>query len=259
MSDDDFERQFGRPWRPKSAGPKDKRRIDSYDPARYASPRPRLSQETIDQILLISDAWVLNPSERVQLRTELADLMDWFQILKTTQERPAAWEYRDRMKSVRKSMDDALKALGIEADPGVLIQQGVMSRHLNPGILALLQMAAGHEKPSERLAVDAARFAQLVTGAATGIAFLAELATRARAQLSGTSKEADFARIFMASNLAEIYQRISDTAPTATKGGPWFRFLKFVLELAGEHPNNLTDDALKHVWAEARSGRAISP
>ena len=92
-----------------------------------------------------------------------------------------------------------------------------------------------------------AEIATHIACAATGAASLAAWSAAAQPVLKG-SRDADFARIFTVQALAGTFREVFDTEPTSTRGGAWFRFLRAVLEVAGEHANTLTDDALKNAW-----------
>ena len=229
--------EFSRRWRP--AERKGKRRIDSYDPAAFGIRPPEINDVIVDRIVEATEPdFEVRPRERAALRERLTEILMNFDTLRISQERPSPSEYSERLKAVETAARKLLSTLGVAAEPGPLVERDVLAIELNPNISGALASVAGKD-------------VSVISSCATAVACLAAWSAAAQPGLKA-SREVDFARIFAIQELANTFREVFEMEPTSTRDGAFLRFLRAVLETAGEQSTTLTDDALKNAWDLAR-------
>ena len=247
-------RRNPRPWRPKAGTPNGKRRIDSHDPSSLLLPPPKVTVGDVVRVQeALPDLFELKDKEQERLRLDLTDLITIFQTMRISQGRPAPSEIRERMKSIKTHADNLLAALGFDpADAGSIYDRSAYSHEMNPTITAIIVSAAASDSHN-RLARASAQ--DLILSCCTATAGLIVFSERAQRMLKSEkpNKNEDTARLFLISGLAVTYHQIFQETPTTAAGGPWFRFLRSVLTLAGEPLGTLSDDALKHAWLTVKA------
>jgi hypothetical protein len=208
------------------------------------------------------------------LRQALIESIDLYYVLRNVQQKPAAWEVVERLRVVRDASQSLWDALGIEKSPDDILNKiGIFSGDVIesvrvPLIDAIDDWGKEHE-PEYRRQFEVPQNLQIAgphniyaaerlrdaVGAIGVLLLCAETAIEKRSKeirKGGPRRTMDYARVGFVATLALTYENAFGRLPTDTLGGPWFRFLGEVLQLAGVAQGQRTDDALRKLWRNVK-------
>ena len=241
MAPDDADEQ-AQCWKPKPAqGNKNpKRKAGRLNPwANIGEYRTATLAELDDCLSDLGPGFELSAGDKQQLLKLINDVvLNVGDIARRMREAPPPSEIRELMRTTERIAKQLLNTLGIERSPDKVFEQGALSRELNPWICQHLAAAANPHRPDRAL----------IANAATAVATIATLAAHAGLQADQVNLKTDVSlEELISTTMAHLYRHAFRGEPARTEGGPWLKFLRWGLKLAGSPRASAQDEQLRRL------------
>ncbi len=240
-------------WKPKPAqGNKNpKRKASRLNPWANLGEYRTATLAQLDECLSeLGPDFELITSDKERLLKQINDVvLNVADYARRIREVPPPSEIRELMRAVEGVAKQLLNTLGIERSPDKIYEQGALSQELNPWICQHLAAAANPHRPDR----------VLIANAATAVAALATLAAQAGRQADPTNLKTDLSLdTWISTTMALLYRGAFRREPARTEGGPWLKFLRWGLKLAGSPRTSAQDEQLRRLpVVEPRSSKGV--
>lgn len=229
-------------WKPKPTqrNKEPKRKAKRYDPwANLGEYRTATMAELEDCLSDLGRGFELSAGDKQQLLKLINDgVLNVGDIARRTREVPPPSEIAELMHAVESAAKKLLGTLGIERPPEKVFEHGALSQELNPWICQHLAAAANSHQPDRAL----------IANTATAVATIATLAAHAGIQVNETNANTDIGlEEWISISMASLYRRAFEREPARTEGGPWLKFLRWALRLAGSPRAAAQDEQLRRL------------
>jgi len=229
-------------WKPKPAprNKNPKRKANRINPwVNLGEYRTATMAELDDCLSELGPGFELSAGDKQQLLALINDVvLNVGDIARRTREAPPLSEIKELMHAVESAAEKLLDKLGIERTPEKIFEHGAISWELNPWICQHLAAAANPHQPDRAL----------IANAATAVATIATLAAHAGLRANETNANTDIGlEEWISISMASLFRHAFRREPKRTEGGPWLKFLRWGLKLAGSPRSETQDEQLRRL------------